>query len=125
GVPLTILAAKRGDQFLICEVGTNAVGEIAELADAISPDIAVVNSIGREHLEGLGSLEGSVSEAVSLVNALRPGGLAVINADAPLLGDAVAGLKGGGHKVPWNVLTFGVSPAADLRITAVEPGPDG
>lgn len=125
GVPLTILSAKRGDQFLICEVGTNAVGEIAELAEAISPDIAVVTSIGREHLEGLKSLEGSVSEAVSLVNALRPGGLAVINADAPLVGEAVAALKGGGHRNPWNVLSFGLSGSADLRITSVEPGPEG
>ena len=51
GVPLTILSARKGDQFLICEVGTNAPGEIAPLASVVEPDIAVITSIGREHLD--------------------------------------------------------------------------
>lgn len=122
GVPLTILSAKRGDQFLICEVGTNAPGEIAELAGVVQPDIVVITSIGREHLEGLGSIRGAVSEAVSLLSELRPGGLAVINADAPLLDEAVSAV---GQGAQWSVLRFGTSENADVRITSVEPTPAG
>ncbi|CAG0970640.1 UDP-N-acetylmuramoyl-tripeptide--D-alanyl-D-alanine ligase [Phycisphaerales bacterium] len=114
GVPLTLLAAKRTDQYLICEVGTNAPGEIAPLAEAIEPDVAVITSIGREHLEGLGSLEGVIREEVTLLKGLREGGVAVLNADAPRLVEAarpiVAAQKG-------TILTFGFSDAADLRIT--------
>ena len=135
GVPITILGAKRGDQFLICEVGTNALGEIAELAAVVQPDIVVVTSIGREHLEGLGSIRGAVSEAVALVNAVRPGGLVVMNADVPLLEEAVAPLSGATSGVAskgsnaavaprFQVIRFGFSSHADLRITAVEPGLD-
>lgn len=63
------MGAKRTDQYLICEVGTNAPGEIAPLAWAIEPDIAVITSIGRERLEGLGSLRGVVQEETSACSA--------------------------------------------------------
>lgn len=125
GVPLTILGAKRGDQFLICEVGTNALGEISELAAVVEPDIAVVTSIGREHLEGLGSIEGSVSEAVSLVAAIRPGGVAVINDEPAILGDAVTSLAGAKRAKGFKVVRFGRSELADLRLTSVEADMDG
>jgi UDP-N-acetylmuramoyl-tripeptide--D-alanyl-D-alanine ligase len=120
GVPLTILSAKRTDQYLVCEVGTNAPGEIAPLTACIEPDIAVLTSIGREHLEGLGSLRGVVQEEASLLAGLRPGGVAVLNADAeglvetatPLL--AALGGKGASART---VVTFGWHDGADLRIT--------
>jgi UDP-N-acetylmuramoyl-tripeptide--D-alanyl-D-alanine ligase len=126
GVPLTILAAKRTDQFLICEVGTNAPGEIAVLAGVLQPDIAVITSIGREHLEGLGSIDGVVAEEARLLDDLRAGGVAIITADSPTLTQRVLGAssekaRGGGR----SVLRFGVSPEAELRLTSVELSPAG
>lgn len=112
GVPLTILSARENDQYLLCEVGTNAPGEIATLAQAVQPDIAVITSIGREHLEGLGSLDGVAREEASLLSHLRPGGIAVVTADAPALTEHL--------KVVPNVVTFGREGHADLRLTAVE-----
>ena len=41
----------------LLEIGTNAPGEIANLAAIAEPDIAVITTIGRSHLEGLGSVE--------------------------------------------------------------------
>jgi UDP-N-acetylmuramoyl-tripeptide--D-alanyl-D-alanine ligase len=117
GVPLTILGAKRGDQYLICEVGTNAPGEIAQLSSIVSPDIAVITSIGREHLEFLGSIRGVCQEESSVLGALRPGGLAVVTADCPELDDFLKG--------PANLVRFGFSERAELRITAAEPTLDG
>lgn len=124
GVPLTILAAQPGDQFLVCEVGTNAPGEIATLAEVIEPDIGVLTSIGREHLEGLGSIEGVAREEGSMLAYLRPGGLAVVTGDTPLLAEFLA-------PVP-HLVTFGRSESADLRLSdfaheASTPGgiPDG
>jgi UDP-N-acetylmuramoyl-tripeptide--D-alanyl-D-alanine ligase len=108
GVPLTILGASPGDQYLVCEIGTNAPGEIAQLAAVVEPDIAVITSIGREHLEGLGSLEGVAKEEASLLSYLRPGGLAVATADTPLLAEYL--------KCVPNVVTFGRCESADLRI---------
>jgi UDP-N-acetylmuramoyl-tripeptide--D-alanyl-D-alanine ligase len=50
-VPLTLLGAGPEHDFLVAEIGTNHPGEIAELAAIVRPDIAVITSIGEEHLE--------------------------------------------------------------------------
>lgn len=123
GVPLTILSAKPSDQFLLCEVGSNAPGEIAALGEIVRPDVAVITSIGREHLEKLGSLEGVAREEAAILGALRPGGLAVVTGDTPLLDEHVRGVT--------NLVRFGREARCDLRLTAFEhverptpPGPN-
>lgn len=58
GVPLTILSANEDDGYLVCEIGTSEQGEIAALSAMARPDIGVITSIGRAHLEGLGDLDG-------------------------------------------------------------------
>ncbi len=80
GVPLTILRATPEDRYLLCEVGTNAPGELLPLAKIIRPDVAVLTSIGREHLEGFATLEGVIEEELSILDAIAPGGCAIINA---------------------------------------------
>ena len=123
GVPLTILSARRGDQYLICEVGTNSPGEIAPLAAVIEPDIAVITSIGREHLEGLGSLAGVIAEEATLLTSLRPGGTAVVTAECPELLDGVRPMvqrrMAAGTKA-CTLLTFGRAAGADLRVADIE-----
>lgn len=112
GVPLTIFSARAGDQYLICEVGMNAPGEIAPLARMIEPDVAVVTSIGRAHIEAFGDRLGIVREKASLLSFIRPNGLAVVTADCPELEPYL-------RPVP-NVVTFGRSEHADLRLTGTE-----
>lgn len=86
GVPLTILSAKPGDHFVLCEVGTNHPGEINTLGAIVRPDIAVITSIGREHLEGFGDLAGVMREEGSIARHLKPGGT-LMHAEAPALED--------------------------------------
>jgi UDP-N-acetylmuramoyl-tripeptide--D-alanyl-D-alanine ligase len=117
GVPLTVLGARAGDQYLLCEVGANAPGEIEPLSRIIRPQVVVVTSIGRAHLAGFGSLEGVAAEKASLASHLEPGGVVVLDADAPALG-------------PWRarferVITFGVASDADLRVGGVRSDADG
>ncbi len=112
GVPLTILRASPSDQFLVCEVGVNAPGEMAGLAAIVAPDIAVITSIGRAHLEGLGDIDTVCREKATLLSFLQPGGCAIAPADAPpRLADYL--------KPVAQVVTFGRSEAADLRLTSV------
>ncbi|MFZ4572886.1 MAG: UDP-N-acetylmuramoyl-tripeptide--D-alanyl-D-alanine ligase [Phycisphaerales bacterium] len=122
GVPLTILAAKPTDQFLICEAGTNAAGELEQLAQVIEPDIGVITSIGREHLEGFGDLSGVLREESSLFKYLRNGGIAVLCADAPGLVDAVKSFAG---RLLGGIITFGFHKDADVRIAKFESGFEG
>lgn len=86
GVPLTVLSARAGDQFVLCEVGTNHPGEINALGAIVRPDIAVITSIGREHLEGFGDLAGVMREEGSIARHLRENGT-LLHAEAPALDD--------------------------------------
>jgi len=109
GVPLTILSAQPGDQYLIVEVGTNHLGEIAPLAAMVEPDIAVITMIGREHLEGLGSLSNIARENAALLDHLRASSVAVVNADSPELRRRLASAK--------SIILFGEAQDADIRLT--------
>jgi UDP-N-acetylmuramoyl-tripeptide--D-alanyl-D-alanine ligase len=122
GVPLTILGAKPTDQYLICEAGTNAAGELEVLAQTIEPDIGVITSIGREHLEGFKDVSGVLREEASLFKYLKNGGVAVLCADAPGLVDAVKSFAG---RLLGGIITFGFHPAADVRITKFETSFEG
>lgn len=119
GVPLTILRAKAGDKFLVCEVGTNSIGEIEELAAVIEPDVTVITSIGREHLEGLGGIEGSVREAVELITALRPRGVAIVPAGCPELDRAIEQTPQGKGERQGSILRFGETADSNIRVTEV------
>lgn len=117
GVPLTILAARPGDQYVICEVGANAPGEIEPLSGMIQPDVVVITSIGRAHLEGFGSIECIAREKLSLASHLAPGGVVFLCADAPHLHELAAPLK--------RRVTFGRSASADLRVEGILHVPGG
>ena len=113
GVPLTLLAAEPDDEFVLCEMGTNAPGEIAHLAAVARPTVAVVTLVAPVHLEGLGSIEGVAREKASLVEALPPGGLAVLNSDDErvlAMADRCPGRR---------VVKVGTGPEADLRVENV------
>ncbi|MDG2030541.1 MAG: UDP-N-acetylmuramoyl-tripeptide--D-alanyl-D-alanine ligase [Phycisphaerales bacterium] len=86
GVPLSLLAADRSDRYLVLEIGTNAPGEIRALAELARPDIGVITSIGRAHLEGLGSLEGVAIEKGALLKVLPERGTAILPADSAQAG---------------------------------------
>ncbi len=81
GVPLTLLGATGTEQAVVVEIGTNAPGEIADLAALARPDVAVVTAVAAAHTAALGSLEGVAREKGDLVAALPPGGTAVLNAE--------------------------------------------
>jgi UDP-N-acetylmuramoyl-tripeptide--D-alanyl-D-alanine ligase len=110
GVPLTLLSAEAGDEFLVVEIGTNAPGEIAALGALVAPDLVVLTCVGEEHLEGLGSLAGVAAEECAILSKLRGKGFAAVNIDRPVVRQHLPG--NGVH-----VTTFGRDLAADVRLT--------
>lgn len=78
GAPLTLLATPDDAEVVVVEVGTNEPGEIDILGRIVEPDAAVITSIGEEHLEGLGSVEGVLEEELAILRHVRSGGVAVV-----------------------------------------------
>jgi UDP-N-acetylmuramoyl-tripeptide--D-alanyl-D-alanine ligase len=77
GVPLTLLSAKPDDDFVAAEIGTNHPGEIAFLSEIARPDIAVITSIGEEHMEFFNNLDAVAEEEMSICDYLPEGGVVV------------------------------------------------
>jgi UDP-N-acetylmuramoyl-tripeptide--D-alanyl-D-alanine ligase len=97
----------------VVELGTNSPGEIARLAQICSPDIGVITNIGPAHLEGLGSLDGVMREKGQLVDHLKTGGRAVLNADDRRVSKIA-------DRTEKDVLLFGLAKNAAIRATAVQ-----
>lgn len=97
GVPQNLMRLNENIRYAIIEMGTNHPGEIAPLARCAEPDAALVNSIAPCHLENLRDLAGVAEEKGHIFDFLpRPGGIAVIPANAPeraLLEKAAAGTR--------------------------------
>lgn len=58
GVPLTLLAMPDQTEVAVIELGANHPGEIAALCEIAMPTHGLITNIGKEHLEGFGSLAG-------------------------------------------------------------------
>lgn len=112
GVPLTLLGAGGGDDYVVCEIGTNHLGEISKLARIAKPDIAVITSISAAHLEGLGSIEQIAAEKAAILSWLADKGVGIVTADSEELQLSLPAYGSG-----RTILTFGESAGAQLRLT--------
>jgi UDP-N-acetylmuramoyl-tripeptide--D-alanyl-D-alanine ligase len=115
GVPLTLSRLDPDAAFCVCEIGMNHPGEIAPLAALASPDVAVITSIASSHIGQLGSLAAIAQEKGALVRSLRPGGVAVIPADAHGADAIVASAREAGV----GLIRFGAGDEAEARLTAL------
>jgi UDP-N-acetylmuramoyl-L-alanyl-D-glutamate--2,6-diaminopimelate ligase len=90
--------------------------------DGIEFAAAAFTNLTRDHLDYHGDMESYRAAKERLFTALlAPGGSAVVNADSPEFPRLAALLTGRGHKI----IAYGESEAADLRLVAREPRPDG
>lgn len=96
--------------YVVFEAGAYGVDSIRPMAELLQPHVAVVTMVRLEHLASFRTLENVALEKRALVDALQPGGLAVLNADDPhVLGMA----SGARHRV----VTFGLTDDADYCVT--------
>ena len=112
GVPLTVLRADADTRHLVIEMGARGVGHIAYLCDMVRPRVGLVLNVGVAHVGEFGSREGIARAKGELVEALPSDGIAVLNADDPLVRDMAS-------RTEARVTTFGEHPEADVRIDGV------
>jgi UDP-N-acetylmuramoyl-tripeptide--D-alanyl-D-alanine ligase len=85
GLPLTLTRLEPDTEVLITEMGMRGLGEIAALCAIARPDIGLITNIGPVHLERLGTIARVAQAKAELLEALPPGGIAVIPEDSPEL----------------------------------------
>lgn len=105
GLPLTVCRLEPETEVLITEMGMRGPGQIAELCAIARPTLALVTSIGPEHLELVGSIDDVARANVEAIDALPSGGIAVVPARAP-------GLERRLERTDIEVLRFDTADAA-------------
>jgi UDP-N-acetylmuramoyl-tripeptide--D-alanyl-D-alanine ligase len=118
GLPLTVLRADAGTRFLVLEMGARGLGHIAELCRIARPSVSLVLNVGKAHLGEFGTQQDIATAKGELVEALPEAGLAVLNADDPLVSAMAA-------RTSARVLGFGRGAGAAVRLSELEVGPDG
>jgi UDP-N-acetylmuramoyl-tripeptide--D-alanyl-D-alanine ligase len=118
GHPLTALQADEKTRYLVAEMGAAHVGDIAYLTRITPPRIGLVLNVGISHLGEFGSRDAIAQAKGELIEAVQPGGIAVLNADDP----RVAAMA---RRTQQQVLTFGEAPEADARATGIALDDEG
>ena len=84
GVPLSVLQIRPDHDMAVIEIGANHLGETAELCRIADPDFGLITNIGKDHLEGFGSIEGVAKANGELFTHLAANqGLAFVNTHQP------------------------------------------
>ena len=85
GMPKTIFNLQQDERVLVLEMGMNHFGEISRLSKSAEPDIGIVNNIGTNHIENLGSREGIKQAKCEIMDGMSANSTIILNADEPLL----------------------------------------
>lgn len=112
GVPLTVLRADPTTTHVVVEMGARGIGHIGYLCEIAPPHVAAVLNVGTAHIGEFGSREAIAQAKGEIVEALGADGVAVLNADDPLVAAMATRTAG-------RVLTFGVGEEAAVRWSAL------
>jgi UDP-N-acetylmuramoyl-tripeptide--D-alanyl-D-alanine ligase len=122
GLPLSVLRMVSGGRspaqfdLAVLEMGMSSpTHEIQRLCEITPPDIAVELMIAPVHLEYLGSIENIAAAKAELVEGLKPGGIAVLNADD----EWVIRMR---DKHKGRTVTFGIDSPADVAAKDIDTG---
>ncbi|HEY6307360.1 MAG TPA: UDP-N-acetylmuramoyl-tripeptide--D-alanyl-D-alanine ligase [Candidatus Angelobacter sp.] len=107
GLPLQLLKLEAEYDLAVVEMGMNHVGEIRTQAALAHHDLAVVTCVAPVRLEFFESMAAIARGQYEIIEALQPGGVAVLNADDEYVSQFGRDFKG-------KVVTFGIHRAADV-----------
>ena len=118
GLPISILRLPSSTQVAVLEMAMNHAGEIRRLCEIARPNIGVVTNIGHAHMEAFDSIQGVAAAKRELIESLTANGVAVLNADDPLVLPFRQVHRG-------RTITYGMSPGSEVRAESVERTPEG
>ncbi len=106
------------DEVFICEMGSRHIGDIKQICDFVHPDNAIITSIGPQHLETFGSIEGVKKGKFELIEALPHNGIAVFASSNEHILDLY-------EKAACSKLTAGFNEADTVRAENISVGCSG
>ena len=112
GHPMTVLRATAESRYLVLELSARGAGHIAQLCQIAPPRLGVVLCVGHAHTGEFGGLAAVARAKGELPAALPPDGVALLNADDPLV-LAMA------DRTAARVVTFGRHAGAAVRAAGV------
>jgi UDP-N-acetylmuramoyl-tripeptide--D-alanyl-D-alanine ligase len=113
GLPLTVLSANEGTEFLVLEMGATHKGDIAHLCHIAPPEVGVLTAVSPVHLDSFGSLDSLAAAKGELALALpERKGILVSPVGVP---EAATGL---GRTLARRI-SFGLDPRATLWATGI------
>ncbi|HEY3561920.1 MAG TPA: UDP-N-acetylmuramoyl-tripeptide--D-alanyl-D-alanine ligase [Kribbella sp.] len=118
GHPLTALQCTESTKYLVAEMGARHTGDITYLSGITPPAVGLVLNVGTSHIGEFGSQDNIAIAKGELIEAVKPGGTAVLNADD----HRVAAMR---SRTREKVLTFGEAPDADVRAADVKLDAEG
>lgn len=110
GVPFTLANLPTDVVFGVIEIGMNHQGEIAPLAQLVSPHIALITTVRAMHMENLGSLENIANEKADIFANMQSNGVAIVNHDDTTFERVVNRARERGLAI----ITFGKHPLANF-----------
>lgn len=116
GLPITVmqLASDPSYDVAVLEMGMSTpMNEIQRLCRITPPDVAIELNVLPVHLEHLGSIENIAKAKAELVEGMKEGGTAVLNADDPRV-LAMRPLANG------RVITYGMENPADVTASNIQ-----
>ncbi|MCU1265368.1 MAG: UDP-N-acetylmuramoyl-tripeptide--D-alanyl-D-alanine ligase [Acidobacteria bacterium] len=120
GLPLTVLRlVSEGNSpedfdVAVLEMGMSSpTHEIRRLVEITPPDVGVELMVAPVHLEHLGTIENIAAAKAELIEGLKPGGIAILNADDEL----VMGMRA---RHSGRAMTFGIEHRADVRASEID-----
>ncbi len=85
GLPLAVTHLDPGVRYVVLEMGDRGIGHITHLTGIARPSVGLVLNVGTAHIGEFGGREQIAQAKGELVEALPADGLAILNADDPLV----------------------------------------
>ena len=107
-----VLSVGANTRYLVHEISGSRPGRISTHSRILRPTIGILTTIGSDHYRNYRSLEATAQEKGRLVELLPRNGIAILNTDDERVRAMAA-------RTNARVLTYGLSPEADVRGTEV------
>jgi UDP-N-acetylmuramoyl-tripeptide--D-alanyl-D-alanine ligase len=107
-VTKAILSTRRRHRSCVYELAAYGPGTLDEILWAFEPEVGVVTTVGRAHLSEFHNQDAIAREKTKLVRSLPPAGIAILNADDPMV-------RAMAEETPARVILYGRASGADVR----------